>query len=658
MADLLNIGTSGLLAFQNALTTTSHNISNVNTDGYSRQRVELDTRFPERTGAGFFGTGVDTTSVQRITDKFLTQQVRVQTSQSSRLDTFYELSSRVDNVLANPDAGLAPSLQEFFDAVHGVADNPTSQAARQVLISNAESLVDRFHSVYDRLFALHREVNTKLEGAVGEVNMLAKGIADLNKQIIQEQGKAGGQPANDLLDQRDELLRRLSEQVSVTTVAQDDGAINVFVGTGQTLVIGGTANKLAIIANNYDQSTYEIAITAANASSTSPAGPNVTRLLTGGVIGGLVGFRDQVLTPAENSLGRIAITLEQTFNEQHKLGLDLQGAQGLDFFNFIGDTANALVVPSSANLGTATGSFVISDLQQLTTSDYLLQTPDGSNFNLVRRSDNTVVGSFAGPGTYNAASEGLTITIGAGAVAGDTFEIRPTRSGGNDIQQLIFDTNRIAASAPLRIDTTLANFGTGTMTQPLADTTSTGLSALLAAGDITMVYDQTAKVFNLSGAVSGSFAYDPATTTSVSVDLGAFNAAYSGVTFDVSGVPLQGDSFTLTDNVGGVGDNGNALQLAALDTQRLLNNGTTTMQAAYGQLVSDVGSRTHQAETAATAQQVVLRGAEEAKQAVSGVNLDEEAANLIKYQQAYQAAAQTIAVAQTLFQSLLDAVRR
>lgn len=890
MADLLNIGTSGLLAFQNALTTTSHNISNVNTDGYSRQRVDLTTRNPQLSGAGYFGTGVNVQNVARMYDQFLTDQVRIQTASNSQVSTYYDLASRIDNMLADPEAGLSPAVQEFFDAMQGLADNPTSQAARQVVISNAESMVERFHSIYDSVYALQQEVNIKLTGAVGEINTLSAQIADMNTQIVTQKAAANGKAPNDLLDQRDELLRRLAEKVSVSTIAQGDGAVNVFVGTGQQLVLGGNYQQLAITTSQYDQSKYEIAIKSNTGTNT-----NITSYLKGGEIGGLVNIRDEILAPALNSLGLVSLGLQQTFNEQHKLGLDLQGNQGLDFFNFIGDTAAQTLVPSRLNNGGASGSFTIDNIANLTTSDYTIKTNDGTLFTLVRQSDNALIGTFTGPGSYTAASEGITVTIGAGAAAGDSFQFSPTRTAARDLTQSIFDANRIATASPLRIRSAIANLGNATMTQPVLDTSvvprdgtstpltidttavnnldfsgppapataastttlaplvgadwtavgasahfeisddsgtfnilldgvdwtgnelgmvaainttlsaagsntvaslgalgelvltsgetgaaaqipviqnegaaaaaagitqigaaavagldavatgnatfnvdgvaitldqnalgsittlatqltaklqasalgasysasvvggqlvmtnagstapvvisaadanavaagivdstgvpgvnglnATALASILVAGDITLTFDAAIPGFNVTGALTGTIPYDPATTSSMQIDLGVLGANYAGITFDVSGKSLTGDTFTLTRNSGAVGDNGNALQLAGINSKRMLKGGASTLQTAYGQMVSDVGSRTHQADVAATAQQAVLRGADEAKQNVSGVNLDEEAANLIKYQQAYQAVAQTISIGQSLFQTLLEAVR-
>lgn len=890
MADLLNIGTSGLLAFQNALTTTSHNISNVNTDGYSRQRVDLSTRFPEKSGAGYFGTGVNVTNVARIYDQFLTDQVQVQTSGNSQLETYYDIASRVDNLLADPEAGLAPAVQEFFDAMQGLANNPTSQPARQVVVRNAESMVDRFHSIYDSVHALQSEVNTKLAGAVAEINSISAQIANLNTQIVTQKGAANGKEPNDLLDQRDVLLRNLSEKVAVSTIRQGDGAVNVFVGTGQQLVLGGNSQQLAITQSQYDQSHYEIAI-----QSNTGVNTNITPYLNGGEIGGLVDIRENILMPALNSLGRVALGLQNSFNEQHKLGLDLQGDQGLDFFSFDGDTAAQTMIPSSLNVGGSSGSYTIDDMSNLTTSDYTLKTNDGTLFTLVRDSDNALIGTFNGPGSYTSASEGLTVTIAPGAAAGDSFQFRPTRTAARDIKQLILDTNRVATASPLRTESSIANLGNAVMTQPVLDTgviprdgtstpltidttavnnldfsspftpataastttlaplvgadwsalgasahfeiaddsgtynvlldgtdwtgneagmvvainaslsaagsntvaslgalnelvlssgetgataqlpvivnegidaaasgitqiaatvvagqdaiaagtatfnvdgvpitldqdalgslttlaaqltaklqasalgatysasvvggqlvmtnagstapvvisgadanaiatgivdsagvpgvnglNATSLAAMLVGGDISLTYDAAIPGFNITGALTGSIPYDPTTTSSMQIDLGVLDANYAGVTIEVSGRPLAGDTFTVTRNNGAVGDNGNALQLAGINSLRMLNGGQSTLQTAYGQMVSDVGSRTHQADVAATAQQAVLRGAEEAQQNVSGVNLDEEAANLIKYQQAYQAVAQTISIGQSLFQTLLDSVR-
>lgn len=651
MADILSTGVSGLLAFQRSLATTSHNITNVNTEGYSRQRTNLATRIPEPTGAGFIGTGVKVSSVERMYNQFLAEQLRTQTSNLTRLDSFHQLSSQVDNLLADPNAGLAPSIQQFFNAMQGVADNPSSIPARQVLLSQAESLAYRFQAIDQRLASLRDVVNTSVRNTVNDINTLSQSIAKMNQSIVLAQAQSGGQQPNDLLDQRDLLVRQLAERVPVTTVMQDDGAMNVFIGNGQVMVLGMDYNQLEVTPSDYDSFTLRVALT----TSAGP-GPDVTDFLNGGTIGGLLSFRKDLLEPAQNALGRIAIGLSETINAQHQQGLDLNNELGGDFFGFVGVTDLATAAASTRNTGTAQITYQITDVSALTASDYRINY-DGANYTVVRMSDNSLIGTYAGP-TIDIPEEGLSLTVTGAAVAGDSFELRPTRSAARDIRFLIDDPKLIAAAAPLRATETITNLGSAELNAlDVTATVNTDLATVLANGDVTLTYDDTIPDYVLGGALSGnlSTAYDPVTD---SYNLGLIDPDYDGITFRLSGVPLHGDSFTISANYDGVGDNGNALKLAAIDGLPILAGGTTTFQNAYGQMVSDVGARTHQASVDLGAQEALVNQAEMALESLSGVNLDEEAANMLRFQQAYQATAQLITVAQSLFDTLLNAVRR
>src|SRR3569833_4184376 len=151
---LLNVGLSGLLATQRALTVTGHNISNANTEGYSRQRVDLTSRLPQLYGSSYVGNGVDVGAVSRIYDNFLIEQVRRSTAASASSDTFSDYVGRIDNLLANPDAGEGTALQGLFNSMNQVSTDPSSQPARQLLQSSANSLVDRIKYVIVCFFVL------------------------------------------------------------------------------------------------------------------------------------------------------------------------------------------------------------------------------------------------------------------------------------------------------------------------------------------------------------------------------------------------------------------------------------------------------------------------------------------------------------------------
>ncbi len=644
MADLLNIGVSGLLAFQRSLSTTGQNISNVNTPGYSRQRVDLGTRPAQFVGAGYLGSGVQVTAVQRVYDSFLVAQLRTSTAANSQLQSFYSYTSRVDNLLADAESGLSPAMQEFFNAVQGVANEPSSIPARQVLLSNAQGLADRFYYLNQQLSDLGSGVNTQLKTITNEINALAQGIARINSEISAAQG-AGGAPPNDLLDKRDTFIAQLAEQVGVTAVAQDDGAVNIFIGSGQSLVVGAQANTLTTAPNPFDPTRLEVAYK--NGSSTVIISDN----LTGGALGGALQFRKQVLDSTQNSLGQLANGLASTFNTQHLLGQDLNGALGAAFFN----AGVPQVLARSSNSGAATASATITDVNALTASDYRLQrNADGggnANYTLTRLSDNTVVTTFT-PALPAAVSgtlptvDGLTVSWSGGVMAvGDSFLVQPTRNGARDIGVAIGDPRKIAAAAPIRAGKSLSN--TGDASVSAGQVLNASNPALLT--NVTITFNNPPTTFNVTGV-----APDPSPVAYTS----GTNIAYNGWQIQISGAPKVGDVFTIQPNANGVGDNRNALLLGGLQAKLTLAGSTASYQDLYGQSVAQVGATTHQADITRQAQESLLRQVTDARDSVSGVNLDEEAAELIRFQQAYQAAAQVITSANTLFDTLLNAVRR
>jgi len=648
--DLLGTSISGLLAFQRGLAVTGHNVANATTAGYSRQRVDLVTRPPTPSGDGFIGNGVAVNTVERVVNDFITSQLNAATANNSSLQAFYRLASQVDNLLADPQAGLAPGLQTFFDAVSGVANDPASVPARQVLLAEAQALTDRFHYIDQRVEELRSRTNTQIGNSVNEINAFASGIADLNRQILLFASGGTGQPANDLLDQRDELVRKLSERVAVTTSLQDDGALNVFIGSGQTLVIGSNATGLTAANNPYDPTRKEIAIT------TGPVTSIVSDLLRGGgTLGGVLAFRDEVLDPTQNTLGRTAIALADTFNAQHRLGQDLSGALGGDFFNAI-DNISPRVLSTSAGVVDAN----VTDSGALTVSDYRLDFA-GGNYSLTRLSDNAVV---YGPNAAFPAGpiDGLSFTLAGVPAAGSSWLIQPTRTGARDIALALSNASRIAAAAPLRsAETTNAsgvptNVGSGS----IGAGTVTNTTGLPLAGNITLTFNPNAggagvPGFVVAGGPATPILYNPA-TQSAGVSYTFPN--HGGFTFTISGVPQSGDSFVVSNNSGGTGDNRNALTLAGLRDRGVLDGGSTSLTASYGQLVVNTGATTHRVDISRNAQQTLLNNVVAERESVSGVNLDEEAANLLRFQQAYQAAAQMIGVTDTIFQTLLGAVRR
>jgi flagellar hook-associated protein 1 FlgK len=630
MADLLSTGVSGLLAFQRALDTTSHNISNVTTDGYSRQRVLIGARPAQAYGNGWVGQGANVQTTQRVYDDFVAMQTRSTSSSLQHLDIYASNAERLNNMFGDSATGLSATLQNFVNAFQSVANSPASVPARQVLLSEANTLKERLQFFDSRLDDIGGEINSRIRGEVAEVNSLAEGIARLNNEITAGMARTGGQPPNDLLDQRDRLLDQLSEKVAVNVVRQDGGTVNVFVGSGQPLVLGANVNELSTVQDQYDSTRLTIAL------QTRSGSVDISRNISGGVLGGLMDFRSEQLDPAHNALGRIAVALSDVVNTQHREGIDLSGALGGDLFE-VGDPE---ALASGLNTGSGTVSVTRADVGALTGRDYVLEMTGGGR----ELRDSLTGAAVPMTGTGTAAdpfvADGLEIEVGGAADVGDTFQIRPTRGAITDMNVLITDPSRIAAAAPIRTAAATDNSGSGAISAgEVLDSTNAQLRAPATIEFLS------ANTYSVNGA--GSFTY----TDGGNIDI-------NGWRMQISGTPVAGDTFTVSDNTSGTGDNRNALLLADALKSPVLNNGTTSLGSAVGEFVGGIGVATRQAQVSRDAQNVVYEESLAAKEAVSGVNLDEEAANLLKYQQAYQAAAQLIRVADTMFQTLLAATER
>ena len=651
MAGLLGIGTTALLAYQRTLNTVSHNVTNVNTEGYSRQRTELTALAPQGSGGQYAGNGVNVSSVTRIYDQFVVSDLRNQTSVFNDLDTFHGLSSGLDNLLAGEHTNLNIPLASFFDSVQGVADDPTSIAARNVMISDAGALVSRFESLDRFIDDSRSSVNARLSVVTQEITQIADSIAELNQSIVIARDGGTGQLPNDLLDMRDQLVLELTEKVSVTTTLQEDGSLNVFIGSGQSLVLGSAARTVAVELNADDPGKLDI-----NISGGSSIPVTINKLLNGGEIGGLLRFGGQVLDPAQNTLGRIAVELGSFFNDQHHKGVTLDGLPGGDFFS----VAAPQVLAASGNSGSISVDF--DDVSQLTIEDYELRF-DGAAWALTLDGDTqTIPMSGSGTAASPFVAGGLQIVANAGAAAGDRYIIRPTRTAAAEMTVALNDARDIALAAPISTSKSLSNTGTGAITAGVVnDIDNPAFQAIpgqlspevLIRFTSPTSYEVVDKV-TLATIDTGTF--DPASgeeifpTENLTIDY--------GYRVRITGNPVAGDEFTVDFNSGGSGDNRNALLLAGLQGERLMDDGTNTFADAYGLLVARVGTDTRRSQNSSEAQMGLLQQSQAARANASGVNLDEEAADLLRYQQAYQAAAQIISVADQLFATLISAIRR
>jgi flagellar hook-associated protein 1 FlgK len=639
-ASVLNVALSGLSVASRAMTTIGHNIANVNTEGYSRQRVDIGTRPPQISGGSFLGTGVESSNTRRLYDAFATSRLRVSTTSAGQADLYHELTQALDNLLADADTGLLGPLQDFFNAAQDLANDPGSVAARQALLAEAEGLASRFR-VLDRAMAdLERGVSQRIADGIAEANGYIEAIAAVNGDILASRGQAVGVQPNDLLDRRDELVRQLATKVGVTVTDQDDGTVAVSTGSGQVLVAGTWRGELVATPSAYDASRPNVGYRVGDQVV------DISEQLTGGELKALVQFRGQVLDRARNTLGQVAAGLADAFNQQHALGVDLEGSLGGGFFLAVDETAGQVLAHRDNATPPADVRVRVADSTRLGTSDYRLERT-GTDYTLTRLSDGESF-TLAGlpPGPVQVASEGLELRVeGAVTIAdGDRFLIRPTRLAAREFGLALSDPARVAAAGPLTATSALTNQG-GARLQPVVSDTA----ALPLGASVTLTYD--ASNGRIDAGALGTVAYDPATYAGETLSVG-------GLSFTVQGVPEDGDVFTLADNIGGVGDNRNALALGNLRTEPLLGGGRATYEEAYGGLVVHVGTVTRQAEINRAAQQTLLDEATRAREAVSGVNLDEEAADLLRFQQHYQANAQVIAAANLLFDSLLSAIAR
>lgn len=646
MANILQIPVSGLAVAQRSLMTTTHNIVNVNTDGYSRQRVVNEAREPSGFGGGFLGTGVTTQSVTRAYDEFLVTNVRSNTSIYEETKNYQEFSGRIDNLLSGSNLGLMTSMQGFFDSVDEVANNPSSLPSRTVMMTEANSLVDRINEMDGSLRDLQTELSNRVKNEIGEINNLAKFIGQLNGEVAAV-AAAGDQAPNDLLDKRDILLKQLSEKVGVKVIDASNGEVSVFVGKGQSLVTGTAVSKLAVLRDEEDFAKFNIGLVSDSGIS------DVSKNIDGGGIRGLLNFQDDVLDKSRNSIGRIATVLAKTFNDQHKLGADLNGNLGGDFFN----EGTVVVAENSTNTGTGVVTAAFGDVSNLTTSDYRLVYDGSDSYTLTKLSDKTQTTINTGGASPFAATEmdGVALTITGGAAVGDAFLIRPTFGGGSEIGLKLTQSSGVAAGSPVTtsqaVDATgrLTNTGSGDIGEP----TVTDVTNLPLGADITLTFSSATNQLTMVPDPNGDspLAYDPATESGKSFTV------LGGVAFTMSGTPADGDSFVLGNNDSGGGDNTNALILSKIRSDAIMDGGDSTIQSAYSELVSEMGGLSKQALNDLEARTSILEISQQSLDSKSGVNLDEEAANLLIFQQAYQASARAISIASSLFDTLIQSVR-
>ncbi len=643
--NILSIGKSALTVAQIGLDTTGHNIANASTPGYSRQVVVQAAIQSHNLGYAYIGQGSEVSSIARVYNEILAKQAIHSQSVSTGLDTYSSQLNTVNNMLADTTSGINPAMSDFFASVQDLSANPSDTATRQSMLSNAQSMINRFQSSGSRLNEIRNDVNMQVSSTIGIINTYAAEIANLN-DVIEKAINATGNPPNDLMDQRDQLVSELSKEIKTSVVSQGQTSYNVFIGNGLPLVVGTNTNSLTTTPSPTDPSRLEVAYRSKNKSTVLGSDS-----LPGGTLGGLLQFRAESLDIVQNQLGQIVLVLADTFNRQHAQGLDLYAKPGGILFNIPDPTVSASIY----NDGSAAIESKVVDGRAVTSSDYRLQY-DGTEYKITRLSDNTAQSFTSLPQTL----DGLSFTQASGTMlAGDDFVIRATPNVASAMTLAITDAKKLAVGGPvLTASANAANSGAASistatasssyvnspMLTPLTLTYQTGATNTFtlapATQAVTVTVGSTSTTFSAGSAVTY--------TSGASISVG-------NLSFSITGTPANGDQFTITPNTSnGPADNRNGLLLGDLQSQDVLNNSSDSFSGVFGQLVNNVGNKMRELTVTGAAESKVLEQAIAAVQSESGVNLDEEATNLLRYQQAYQAAGKMMQIASQLFDVLLQ----
>lgn len=620
---LLNVGTSGLAAANLGLTTVSHNIANVNTPGYSRQ--QLVQRAAVAGGIGLFaGKGVEVVGIQRITNQFLYQQANVATSDAASSNMQLGYLNRIADLLTSDESSIPGAINRFFSGLQDLASSPASQTKRQTVLARAQSMGQRFNEMDAQLQTMSAEIVNQIGSAAAKINATAVGIAQLNQQIALQQGN--GITPNDLLDQRDNLVRELSQHLKVSTVNQPDGRINIFLTSGDPLVMSDGASRLEVQADPFNPGSVGLATSGSTTGGASRVILSTVDL--GGGISGLMRLQSDIST-ARNEIGRMAISFASKMNDQQVLGQDLNGQPGTAMFR--------ITTPKSfsVNGGAGTLNVTIQNASALKASDYRIDY-SGANYIVTRLSDGNQTTYPSLPQTVDG------INIEAGSIppaAGQTFIVQAVRDGASVISSLINNPDLVAAALPVNATLGVSNTGT-------ANIVELSVNGPPRAATLTQpVQISFTSSTNFNYTVNGG----PTQTGSIN---GNGEIVVNGWTLKLSGTPAIGDSISVVANTQGSGDNRNLIFMGRLAQSSFIDGNSIT--GANGRLISTFGNRASEMAITAKANDRLLEQVKQEESAVSGVNLDEEAANLLRYQQAYQAAAKALAAASAIFETILS----
>lgn len=703
MADLFQIGLSGIYSSQASLTTTGHNIANINTKGYSRQSVDVSTAGADRVGQYFVGRGSIISGIERAYDQFAFTENIMNTSQFGYYKAVYQQTSQIDMLLSDSGTSAIGPMLNTFEAINGVADTPNTLESRQVFLESANTLASQYNRLQENLTIQYNNINGDIANSAETITTLADNLATLNKQIAAVTGAGVSSNANDLLDQRDQILTELSQYVDVSVVPEELGMINVFIGSGQSLVMGGTAMQMLAINGDPDPSRKELGLSV-NGNLTRIDGAGL-----GGSIAGLFDARNNDLEKAMNQLGQSILGLTHSINEQQKEGMDLNGDIGGNIFNDINSISSMQnrVLSHNDGLGNLQLSVRVDDLSELSADefdlvvdDYQQGPPETISFTATNRTTGATETLVIDDMSLDARVEipGFGISVGVDSIdasnppqIGKSFSLRPTRLAAQEVSVEMTDPAKVAAAGseitttadvtntgdavlrtsaivnptdslymdennPLTIKITGVNDTTGEITYSILD--KNGNAVTLPENPDPVDFYTPAK--SAGDVLTGlTLTPDPktgkATFTLAGIEVEMISGSVVGD--DVGPPAVVGDSFTVAFNETGVGDNSNILKMAELQSQKLMNNNKATFADVYGGMLAEVGAKAGNAGTSMQTMEILQTQSFERMQSMSGVNMDEEAANLLQFQQHYSAAARVISVASELFDTILQASR-
>ncbi len=684
---LLNIGMSGLSASQSSLMTTGNNIANADTAGYSRQQTVQGTKASQQFGNVFIGTGTTLADVRRVYNSYLDAQLQTSTSLNSDSAAYLNQVTPLDKLLSDTGTGLNGALTKFFASVQNVNAKPGDDASRQLLLSDTQALSNRFNSISTQLTQQNANINGNLTNMADQVNKLAATVAQLNKKIT-EISSAGGMP-NELLDARNETVRQLSTFTSAQVVERE-GNLDIYLGSGQPLVMGSTTSKIEVVPGKDDPGRLSLQLD--RGASTI----DITSLMTGGEIGGLLRYRSTVLDPAMNELGRVALVVADQMNSLQAQGIDKNGAFGSNLFNSINSATqiSQRSVASTSNVGNGNFDVSIKDTGKLTINDYKVTFTSATDYIVQRLPDNTSMGSFStAPPATPAVIEGVEMKFtAASASPGDSFRITPTRNAAANIKTEMTDSKRLAIAAPL--GAAIASGSSGTLTIPASgqptlttkfDIYDTATSTAMQTGlknstPAKVVFgavsadgtSQTYQFLDAKGGLISSGTIKPGESNTLNLSIPLKDATGAPMppapatqytadfSMTIAGAPSDGAGINVSLSQPGTLDNRNGTALAGLQTAQTVDTGSASkgisLNDAYGKLVEGVGSKAAQGKLDSAATDAILANAKGARDSLSGVDLDEETGNLVKYQQYYTASSQIIKAAQEIFSTLINSL--